>query len=70
MYFLLDQQKDEIEEIYNIDRNKIFAVGGGYNQKIFHPPKEKAYSDKIRLVFCAKIDPSKGVYELIEVYKS
>lgn len=65
-----EQQKDEIVKIYGIDRDKIIAVGGGFNQNIFYPPKQKTYSDKIRLVFCAKIDPSKGIYELIEVYKS
>ena len=65
-----DQQKDEIVEIYGGDRSNIIAVGGGFNQDIFYYPKEKEKSDKIRLVFCAKIDPSKGIYELIEVYKS
>lgn len=65
-----EEQKDEIVEMYGIDKNKIIAVGGGFNQDIFYYPKEKEKSDKIRLVFCAKIDPSKGIYELIEVYKS
>lgn len=65
-----EMQKDEIVEIYNLDREKIIAVGGGFNQKIFYPPKLKNYTNKVRLVFCAKIDPSKGIYELIEVYKS
>ncbi|WP_077368196.1 glycosyltransferase family 4 protein [Anaerosalibacter sp. Marseille-P3206] len=65
-----EHQKDEIVNEYGIDRNKIIAVGGGFNQKIFYPPKVKKYDDKVRLVFCAKIDPSKGIYELIEVYKS
>lgn len=65
-----DQQKDKIVEIYGIDKNKIIAVGGGFNKDVFYFPKEKKYSDKIRLVFCAKIDPSKGIYELLEVYKS
>lgn len=69
VFSISDKQKDEIVKIYNIDRKKIIAVGGGYNQKIFYPPEKKTYSDKIRLVFCAKIDPSKGIYELIEVYK-
>ena len=65
-----DQQKDEIVEIYGGNKNNIIAVGGGFNQEIFYYPKEKEKADKIRLVFCAKIDPSKGIYELIEVYKS
>lgn len=70
VFSISEQQKDEIVDIYGIDRNKIISVGGGYNQNIFYPPKEKEYDDKVRLVFCAKIDPSKGIYELIEVYKS
>jgi len=65
-----EEQKDEIVEIYGVDRNNLISVGGGFNQEIFYPPREKTYDNKIRLVFCAKIDPSKGVYELIEVYKS
>lgn len=65
-----DQQKDEIVEMYGIEKEKIIAVGGGFNQDIFYFPKEKTFEDEIKLVFCAKIDPSKGIYELIEVYKS
>ena len=65
-----DQQKDEIAEIYGCEKKDIIAVGGGFNQDIFYFPKDKQPRDKIRLVFSAKIDPSKGIYELIEVYKS
>lgn len=67
---LLNSEKIEIVKIYAINRDKIIAVGGGYNQDIFYPQEKKEYADKVRLVFCAKIDPSKGIYELIEVYKS
>ena len=65
-----EQQKDEIVETYGIDKDKIIAVGGGFNGDIFYFPEEKEESDKVKLVYCAKIDPSKGIYELIEVYKS
>lgn len=70
IFSISDDQKEEIVEIYGVDKDKIITVGGGFNQDIFYFPKEKTYSDKIRLVFCGKIDPSKGLYELIEVYKS
>lgn len=70
VFSISQEQKDEIVDMYHIDREKIISVGGAYNQNNFHLPKQKHYSDKIRLVFCAKIDPSKGIYELIEVYKS
>ena len=65
-----EDQKHEIVEEYGVDIKRIIAVGGGFNQDIFYFPKEKNRSDKIKLVFCGKIDPSKGIYELIEVYKS
>lgn len=65
-----EHQNNEIVEIYDIDYSKIRPVGGGFNQNIFYPLKEKKYDDKVKLVFCAKIDQSKGIYELIEVYKS
>ncbi len=70
IFSISDLQQDEIVEIYDIHKEKIITVGGAFDQEIFYFPKEKEYSDKIRLVFCAKIDPSKGIYELIEVYKS
>lgn len=70
IFSISDNQHDEIVKIYGVDREKIITVGGAYNQDNFYPVKEKIYSDKVRLVFCAKIDPSKGLYELIEVYKS
>lgn len=65
-----EEQKKEIVEIYGADIKKIVAVGGGFNQNIFYASDKVKNRDKIKLVFCAKIDPSKGIYELIEVYKS
>lgn len=65
-----ENQKDDIIGTYkNIKRDKIIAIGGGFNQKIFYPPKEKEHSDKVRIIYSAKIDPSKGIYELLKVYR-
>lgn len=65
-----EAQKDEIIGTYKeINKEKIIAIGGGFNQNIFYPPKKKQYGDKVRLVYSAKIDPSKGIYELLKVYK-
>lgn len=70
IFSISDLQQREIVDLYDVDRKKIITVGGGFDQNIFYFPKEKKYSDKVRLVFCGKIDPSKGIYEFIEVYKS
>ncbi len=69
IFSISENQKNEILSIYGVDKEKIISVGGGFDQSIFYFPEKKTYSDKIRLIFCAKIDPSKGIYELIEVYK-
>lgn len=64
-----EEQKDEIIEEFESDRGRLVAVGGGFNQDIFYRQEKKEYDEKVRLVFSGKIDPSKGIYELIEVYK-
>lgn len=70
VFALSENYIDEITNTYKeIKRDKIIATGGGFNQNIFFPPEKKEYGNKIRLVFCAKIDPSKGIYELLKVYK-
>lgn len=70
VFALSENYIDEITNTYkDIKKDKIIATGGGFNQNIFYPQKSKEYGDKIRLVFCAKIDPSKGIYELLKVYK-
>ncbi|NLY72808.1 MAG: glycosyltransferase family 4 protein [Tissierellia bacterium] len=69
VYAASEEQKKEIEEVYSIPLEKQVAVGGGFNQNIFYPPSKKEYSKKIRLAYCAKIDPSKGIYELVEAYR-
>lgn len=63
-------QKDEIVNTYqDISKDKIVAIGGGFDQNIFYPAEPREYGDKIRLVYSGKIDPSKGIYELLKVYK-
>lgn len=64
------EQNSEIVEEYGGNIEKIIPVGGGFNQNIFYFPEEKPDNEIIKLVYCGKIDPSKGIYELIEVYKT
>lgn len=51
-------------DLLKIDPGKIRLVGGGYNQKVFYPAKEKKDSDQIIIMYAGKISPSKGVFEL------
>ncbi|MDO4662710.1 MAG: glycosyltransferase family 4 protein [Tissierellia bacterium] len=52
-----------IENILKVDKNKIYLVGGGYNEKIFYP-EDLRNRDKIRVMYAGKISRSKGVFEL------
>lgn len=49
VFSISEQLKDEIVDIFGNDRNKIITVGGGYNQNIFYPLKEKNMLKKLGL---------------------
>ena len=59
----------EIEEIFQIPEENILVSGAGYNQNIFFEDPSKRYDDKIIIVFCGKIEQSKGVFELVKAFK-
>lgn len=59
----------EIEEIFNISRENILVSGAGYDPKVFYEDSSLKEEDKIILVFCGKIEQSKGVFELVKAFK-
>ena len=72
-FALSKKQIDEIAQTYGIDKDKIHYTGGGYNQELFYRDDEYKYEEHnsfINIVFAGKIDNSKGVYEMIEAFKS
>ena len=68
IFSLSHLQNETISKVYNINLDKIITIGGGFNQNIFYPVKNKVKNDKIQLVFSAKIEQSKGVYELVKAF--
>ncbi len=61
-------QKQEIADLYAIASERIVALGGGFDDKLFYPIA-KPNKKNIDLVFAAKIAPSKGVFELVQAFK-
>lgn len=59
----------EIEEVFQVPKENILVSGAGYNQNIFFEDNTKRYDDKIIIVFCGKIEQSKGVFELVKAFK-
>lgn len=60
---------EPISDIFEIDKDKIVVMGGGYNSNIFYRRKEEPNNDRIRLLFAGKLSHAKGVYELCKAFK-
>lgn len=61
-----DMEDDAIINLLGVDESKIHNVGGGYNEKVFYPPKEEIEKNTIDVVYAGKISQSKGVFELVQ----
>ncbi len=61
-----DKEDHAIINLLGVDEAKIHNVGGGYNEKVFYPPKEKIEKNTIDIVYAGKISQSKGVFELVQ----
>lgn len=75
VFALQQEQKREIEQLFNIPPNKIAVVGNGYNPEIFwqeevveNNPK-RSFNEKgqriLRIVYAGKISINKGVMSLL-----
>lgn len=72
IFALSENQIPEINSIYNIDKDKIVMAGGGYNQRLFYRNdivKEDG-NEFLNIVYAGKISKAKGVFELIDAFKS
>jgi len=69
VFSLSDSQMQKITDTFEIPHDKILTIGGGFNQAIFYPPDVKEKRDTIDIVYAAKIERSKGVFELVRAFK-
>lgn len=69
VFALSELQMAPMEDLYGIAREKVLVLGGGFDQRLFYPPKERRTGTDVQLVYAAKIDPSKGVYALLEAFR-
>ncbi|MCL2226298.1 MAG: glycosyltransferase family 4 protein [Oscillospiraceae bacterium] len=66
---LSDAQKEKITETFGIPQSRSVAIGGGFNQKLFFPYSAKPKNGRVEIVFSAKIERSKGIFELVKAFK-
>lgn len=72
VFALQEEQREEIQLITGLPKERIVVVGNGYNPEIFYPDekvqKGTGYTDSdrpIRMVFAGKIAVNKGLLSLI-----
>lgn len=58
-------QEKGVMDIYGVEKERITALGMGYNSQIFCPMGEKGKDGVTRLVFAGKIAEKKGVMSLL-----
>jgi len=69
VFSLSDSQKQKLRDVFGVEQNKVTTIGGGFNQKLFYPMNAKKKKDIIRVIYAAKIEKSKGVFELVKAFK-
>ena len=67
---LSEAQQADIREIHSCQNPKIVVMGGGFDDTLFFPAPDKPRPGPPRILYAGKIDPSKGVFALIEAFSS
>ena len=67
---LTDYYKDLVVEMFDIDKDKVLAVGAGYNKELFNLNDRIEHNDNtIRLLYVGKVSKEKGVFSLVRAIK-
>jgi len=69
IFSLNNDQKNLIEELFNIEKHKIHVVGGGYNEDVFYPLENKEIHEVTKIVYAGKLSYAKGLKPLIKAFK-
>lgn len=67
---LHEVQKKEIQEVYNVEPDKIISLGIGFDNKVFQPIDIEKNDEIIDIIFTGKISYAKGIRYLIEAFSS
>lgn len=70
VFALNNEQKKMINTIYNISKDNIVVVGGGYNEDIFYCPENKKENEEIKIIYAGKLSYAKGLISLLKVFDS
>ncbi|MEA5060387.1 MAG: glycosyltransferase family 4 protein [Candidatus Pelethousia sp.] len=65
---LCDTHHGEIRRLYHCDKTSLLTMGGGYDGTLFYPAENKRKEGPVRILYAGKIDPSKGIFVLIQAF--
>ena len=65
---LSDAVHGDIRAIYRCEPVRIATLGGGYDSTLFFPARERRKPGPVRILYAGKIDPSKGIFQLLRAF--
>lgn len=69
VFSLSQEQKELINRLYYISKEKIVVIGGGYNSDIFYNSYSDNSNSEIKLIYVGKLSYAKGIVSLLNAYE-
>ncbi len=71
IFCLSGKQKEEIINVFNYNKDKVYVIGGGYDLDFYYKDYNKTYSKdaKIRLIYAGKFSRAKGIIYLLKAFE-
>lgn len=67
---LSDLQQADIRRLHPGGRARLLTMGGGFDSALFHPPQNRRAEGPVKILYAGKIDPTKGVFALLEAFSA
>lgn len=71
IFCLSEKQKEEIIEVFEYNKDKVYVIGGGYDLEFYYKGEDKIYNknSKLKLIYAGKFSRAKGVIYLLKAFE-
>ena len=71
IFCLSEKQKEEIIEVFEYNKDKVYVIGGGYDLEFYYKDEDKIYNknSKLKLIYAGKFSRAKGVIYLLKAFE-
>lgn len=71
IFCLSEKQKEEIIEVFEYNKDKVYVIGGGYDLEFYYRGEDKIYNknSKLKLIYAGKFSRAKGVIYLLKAFE-